>query len=764
MDMGYSQISFGVKTGGTTMTYDKTITLENDFFRISIDVNSGAIIGINNCKTNTEYVIPRQNAKPPFIVDVYSANQSIYIRDPFEKQSGGFSLYNPDKNSGEKGDLNHLRDAVEGGVSIEHENIGERAICSYQLPGGIHLSYTITARKDSPISEWRAQVENRGGETPKNDQRVYRVAFPVLEGLVIGKKHEDDFLARPYAQGELIPDPVSYSFTRPNNSNTPIYVLTYIGWASMPWLDLYDKNSGLYLASYDPTFQQIDLESWPDRAAGTMALDMRTYVFLEPGESWKSQMFAVGIHEGDWHWAADRYREWASAHHRPYTGPDWVRKDCDGWFGTGGPVRYDAYPKMLQDARWLGLNYLQIWSEMLENVGPNKTRKGYYCFLLPDPERGGEAEMVKAVRTVRESGGHIGFYHNVWTWDSEVEKSLEQWRDYIPDDVKIPEWWGDFRNSASVFPDGSRQAGNFTDGYSGMCPASEAYQDYILSWVVERYVKLYGADTWYFDSMPVTMFGASRICFSDEHGPQQPHGIGRGCLEILRRVTDAARPYVNLAITTETVSDALMQYNSHALGIELVGGLTRYPHPEIYTYIFPEHPIFSGSCNNQEGLVYYYSDLEKPRREDAMNRVFLMGYRFDIMVGHISENDSYHQYLRSLIALRKKIKTELYNSDFHDTIGLGPLPEKVYAKLFRRRDGGSLTLTLLDRRREVKESFNITIELAKNDFQTAGKAMLYLFDGDEIALSPKQTKEGILTLHVPSFEGEVAAIVICSES
>ena len=177
-------------------------------------------------------------------------------------------------------------------------------------------------RKDSPVTEWKVRVENHGGETPQNDQRVYRIAFPVLEGLAIGQEHEDDFLARPYAQGELIPDPVSYSFTRPNQSNTPIYILTYIGWASMPWLDLYDKNGGLYLASYDPTFQQVDVESWPDRTAGTMMLDMRTYAFLEPGESWESQIFAVGIHEDDWHWAADRYREWAHAHHRPYIGPD----------------------------------------------------------------------------------------------------------------------------------------------------------------------------------------------------------------------------------------------------------------------------------------------------------------------------------------------------------------------------------------------------------------------------------------------------------
>ena len=78
-----------------------------------------------------------------------------------------------------------------------------------------------------------------------------------------------------------------------------------------------------------------------------------------------------------------------------------------------------------------------------------------------------------------------------------------------------------------VFPDGSREAGNFTQGYSGMCPAAKGYQDYVLSWVLDRYIRRYGVDAWYFDSMPVTMFAASRICFSSEHGPRQPHGVGR---------------------------------------------------------------------------------------------------------------------------------------------------------------------------------------------------------------------------------------------
>jgi hypothetical protein len=282
----------------------------------------------------------------------------------------------------------------------------------------------------------------------------------------------------------------------------------------------------------------------------------------------------------------------------------------------------------------------------------------------------------------------------------------------------------------------------------------------VLSWVVDRYIKRYGVDTWYFDSMPVTMFAASRICFSSEHGPRQPHGVGRGMLELLGRVHDASQPFVNLAITSETASDALMQFNSHALGLELVDGLTRSPHPEIYTYTFPEHAIFSGTCDGAgSALKYYYPDLEKPRREDTMNRVFLMGYRFDILAYPVNRQDPFMQYLKQLIALRQRIKDQLYASDFRDEIGLGPMPDKVYAKVFRHRQAKSLTVTLIDRRAALRKPFELTLDLSVHGVGSANKVILYELGGAARPLATKQQGRKLI-LQVPSLVGEAAAIVI----
>jgi hypothetical protein len=234
-------------------------------------------------------------------------------------------------------------------------------------------------------------------------------------------------------------------------------------------------------------------------------------------------------------------------------------------------------------------------------------------------------------------------------------------------------------------------------------------------------------------------------------------------LELLGRVRDASQPFVNLAITSETASDALMQFNSHALGLELVDGLTRSPHPEIYTYTFPEHAIFSGTCDGAgSALKYYYPDYpnpEKPRREDTMNRVFLMGYRFDILAYPVNRQDPFMQYMRQLIALRQRIKDQLYASDFRDEIGLGPMPDKVYAKVFRHRQGKSLTVTLVDRRAALRKPFELSIDLSMHDVAAANKVILYELGGAARPLARKQQGRK-LTMEVPALVGEPAAIVI----
>ena len=766
-------------------------TLENDSARLVFDC-LGRVAEILNKETGVSCMAPPGEAEPvpAFIVDAYSRNRAVYLQDPLLMEGGGFCLADPKLlfSTSPSGDL--LRLTVEPWrtpeATVTDAGGGKTLTCKYLLAGGIELTTTVTLPAKGGVSEWQARVENRGDVKPRQQLRVYRVLFPILPNLCVGGRPEENFLARTYVQGELIPNPSQYGFHRPGNPGAHTNVLTYPGWASMPWMDLYQAGvgagprarprseegqargpaptglvppaSGLYFASYDPRFQQVDIEVVPDPARKTLTMGMRTLAFLEPGEKWQSQTFVVATHAGDWHWAADRYRDDSARWLKTRDVPEWVM-DSDGWFGTGGPnYRYSDLPAMLEEARWLGLNYLQCWSEMIENVGPNKSRKSYYCFFLPDPERGGEKEMAAGVRKVREMGGHVGFYANFWTWDADTGRCLQQWKDQIPPDVKIPDW-AEFRNYMSVFPDGHMEAGDYYDGYAGSCPGAQGWRDYLKFWIVDKYVKQYGVDAWYLDSFPVTMFGAARVCFSPHHGPGRPHGVGPGLVEFARMLREASESTVKLAVTSESVNDVFMQYNSHALGLELIDGLTEHQKPEIYTYTFPHHPIFSGSCNGAgSGLKHYYKDLEKPTRQETFNRVFLMGYRFDILGYKLRKDDPDVVYLRDLIALRQKIKGELYRSSFKDERGLGALPGNVHAKVFRHDAGKSVTVALLDRR-EKKDAMTLSIRPASLQASGLKRATLFTLDGKSIELGVKPAANGALEVELPARQAAPAAIL-----
>ena len=714
------------------------------------------------------------NPLPAFIIDAYSANQGIYIDDPLLTESGGFCHADPGLlfSTNRSGDLYRLSidPTNPPHIAVAETEAGQVLSCRAVLPGDIHVAFTVALPTDGDSADWRMTVANEADTEPRKHLRVYRVLFPLLSGLRVGDRAEDNRLARPFIQGELIPNPSQHDFMRPTHTGATVNVLTYPGWASMPWMDLYasptgrpDQATGLYFASYDPTFRQVDIETVPDAAAGTVAMGMRTLAFMEPGERWESQRFVVALHEGDWHAAADRYRTDSTAWFEPRNVPAWVN-DSDGWFGSGGPnYRYADLPDMLEEARWLGLNYVQCWSEMLENVGPGKSRKAYYCFFLPDPDRGGEKGMRAGVRAVRKAGGHIGFYSNFWTWDADVGRCLQQWKPHIPRDVKIP-YWSEFGRYMSVFPDGHRQAGDYYDGYSGACPGAAGWRDYLHFWIADKYVRQYGVDAWYLDSFPVTMFGAARVCFSPHHAGGRPHGAGAELLrfvETLRRKTSRKG---GLAVTCESVNDVFMQHNSHALGLELIEGITLYPKPEIYTYTFPHHPIFSGRCNGAgSGLKYYYDDVEgRGSRTDTLNRVFLMGYRFDVLGYKLNRKNPDMLYLRDLIGLRQRIKDDLYRSSFRDELGLGRLPANVWAKVFRHDAGTSLAIVFLDRRVE-KAAFTLHLDPSAHSVSRAGRATLYTLDGADVGLDVGTEPGGVWTIDVPTRAGDPAALLIRCE-
>lgn len=200
----------------------------------------------------------------------------------------------------------------------------------------------VRVAPDSGETFWPLTLENG------SDLVLHEVLFPHLAGIVLGETHADDTLTYPYHAGERTRNPVEeYAGpqffgaarngvalqrvpTSAGHEERTVYAreCPYLGSASMPWMDLSDAGQGLYLASYDDTFLVTGLRvetGGPDHP--WMGFGFRKHLAIRRGERWDSRPYAVGVHDGDWHWAADRYREWAERVFHPPAAPRWLRDD-----------------------------------------------------------------------------------------------------------------------------------------------------------------------------------------------------------------------------------------------------------------------------------------------------------------------------------------------------------------------------------------------------------------------------------------------------
>jgi hypothetical protein len=114
--------------------------------------------------------------------------------------------------------------------------------------------------------------------------------------------------------------------------------------------------------------------------------------------------------------------------------------------------------------------------------------------------------------------------------------------------------------------------------------------------------------------------------------------------------------------------------------------------------------------------------------------------------------------VRDLIALRQRIKGDLYASSFRDDLGIGPLPNKVEAMVFRHDAGESLTVTIVDRRQD-KAEMALTLDATTLDAEGLQRATLYTFDGQELDVEVAQEGE-VLQLTVPRRQHNAAAVIV----
>ena len=574
------------------------------------------------------------------------------------------------------------------GTFISHSLSRQKDVQTLQMeyrlagPQGGHIIVTCRASLADGASDvrWFITVDNQD-----EGAEVVEIIYPILGGLRIGPKTEENYMAWPkWGAGRLIAEPQKSG--RLNGS--------YVGGgAPMAWMDLFSRPAdagepacGLYFASHDPTLLMTDLTSIPSADGGNLTLQMKKYAHVRSGQRWESAEFVALAHAGDWHAGADAYRDWFCSWAPRPDPPLWL-KHCDGrveWtLPLDGSGRFDKeIPEMADLSKRLGLDFVRLGGQMIPSAAAGKHRCNRFPF--PDPLMGSESEFTEVLDQVRRQGCRVAFYINGQAWDPRWPACPTSCAGKIPASVRIPDWEAGFKQNALHRYDGTlysqyrKAAGHWPapdpDSPYGclfyfMCMASQGWQDHLLYWTVEKYVKQYHAGAMFLDQLGAE---SAKYCYNPAHGHTHHGAWSQGVVALAKRIKEEARRIdPDFALETEGYGDAYASSFDSFFIAPSSTGVWSDSFPELARYTFPEHIFFDGYWSIQNPAY-------KRTPEEMFNEVFLIGNRFLVY----AQPNILTKHLSDVINLRKRIKHVQYAARYMDDVGVSVSDAKVRVKRF----------------------------------------------------------------------------------
>lgn len=534
-----------------------------------------------------------------------------------------------------------------------------------------------------PPAEWGGEVRVRVTFQPTAREVLARIAvesdsyfpirmvrFPVMDTERVNRF---DTLLFPLNTGDAIHDPRVMIGTRLSG----IYSRRYPADCAMQYMTLYNEARNQYMASYNDGDEFCDLTV---RTAGeSLRLSFEWYPFLDDGGKWESPQCSMSVLPGDWHSAADLYREHMGAKFRAPEVPMWMRENFHGWIqialksGNNPPAfRYTEIPDLYRKyVEANGLNTLHLFSLF----------KGGADVFFPDcniaANCGTKEDLAASMDAVRAMGGHVDVYTNGRSVDIDsdfvmLRDGAKSWVMHEDGGPQIDGW--------SVSP--GRQ----------VCPFSKLYQDELLRWykvIVEDY-RAHGAQI---DQVSCT---PALFCFDKSHGHRSPSAnFVVGMETLLRRLREYYRSKdPEFFVWAEGQHERYGQFydvnQSHGEHQNWSAGESM---PEQFHYTFPDY-----LCTGSSDTI------------DAMCHTFGQGKPFDIHLRHVFRTE-FADLLRKFVQVRKAEPEYFLRGKFLDTVGVSVAGRDVKYWRIDRRDGGGTLVNLWGRGRGLTERCEASIRM-----------------------------------------------------
>lgn len=530
------------------------------------------------------------------------------------------------------------------GQELVREGDGQTLVQDYSFIEGKLSARTRTHLAGTGQVSMTIHVRNQ------SDAKVIAVDFPRVGGLRAGRDGSDDQFLLPHLRFNFWRDPAHAHLLWKQTAQYPRAV-------PMRFVDLWDRQGGLYVASEDKTFRDtgILVDKWDDTS---IRLLVRKYVRIVPGGSWTSEPVRLQVHEGDWHWAARKYREWALEHVEHPRPPRWLKEEFDGFAGAYGHA-HGAYGftqtlKVLEYCRRTGgLTDLMGFRQSFDS-------NALFCGLVPypNPTWGGAEEFAQTNDLIKQFGGHCIWYINWMLLCPNYLKTPRiggQARSLLPKDVWLPtpQW---FERNVARDAVGEYRQPHPQEVYAhrtlyAASPDVDRWKNY---WA-RMYAANLHTDGVYWDCL----LDSYDPNLDPDHPAAELGQWSNGSARSLRRIVEDTRkinPHVMHA--GESFGDVNVgQYEDLHMA-----GARRW-----LRYLFPEWILVSGRHMPRE-------KCEPERVVANIDHTFLAGARFlnaDVPgVAGVYPKGLDRDYGLKVLALQRRTKQLLYRATYRDTDGL----------------------------------------------------------------------------------------------
>ncbi len=528
---------------------------------------------------------------------------------------------------------------------------------------GGEIKVTVTFTKAERETFARLRIES-DGYFP-----IRMVRFPVVDTPEVRRY---DTLLFSHNVGDLIHDPRVMISTRLSG----IYSRRYPADVAMQYMVLFNQARSYYMAAYHDGDESYDHTV---RTAGSaLRFSFDWYPFLDDGGTWESPRCSLSVLRGDWHSAADLYREHMSAKFHAPEVPKWMRESFHGWVQIslkgGNPtpaLKYSDIPKFYREnVQAVGLNTLHIFSWAVGGADahfPNTT---------PSPVCGTPEDLAKAMDEIRAMGGHVDLYTNGRSVD--IDSDL-------------------YRASGDTCFVKHEDGGPQIDGWGitpmrQACPFSRVYQDALL----EQYRTIITEFHAHGAQIDQTSCTPAIFCFDESHGHRTPNTNWlTGTDTLLKRLRELYKSLdPEFFVWAEGANERFGQFydvnQSHGESQDWSAGESC---PEQFHYTFPDY-LCTGLCNSIEEMCQTYGQ----------------GKPFDVNSRHLLKPD-FRELLTKLIAVRRQEPEYFLRGRFMDTVGLTVSAADVKYWRIDRRDGPGMLVNLWGRGRSASDECEARILL-----------------------------------------------------